>query len=282
MRCDAHVHIIGPIEHYPQVPTRAFLAGIADLETLRSLGAARGITRFVIVQPSFYGTDNTCLVEYLDSLGEDGRGIAVIDLNAPPPLADYARRGVRGVRLNLYSPTQERAPAPLPVIFAAAAKLGQPLGWHVEVIAPLPVLLGCADALARSPVPVVIDHYGLYGRATPDSRDGQGLLDLLGQPHVWIKLSAPYRMSEDPLETRPDPAWLAAIVARAPDRCVWGSDWPHVPLHATQTGSSVAVPYREIPYERLIGDFLRELNSTALADRILQDNPARLYGFPHL
>jgi predicted TIM-barrel fold metal-dependent hydrolase len=281
MRCDAHVHIVGPVYRYPQVPTRMFLAAEAKLEVLRRGAAPHGISRFVIVQPSFYGTDNTLLLETLDVLGDHGRGVVVVDASAPPEsLGDYARRGVRGLRLNLYSPTQERESEPLDKAFAAATKLAQAFDWHVEVIASLPVLLDCADVLARSAVPVVVDHYGLYGRSLPDSREGRALLDLVGLPHVWMKLSAPYRVSDDRLETRPDSAWLEAMLARAADRCVWGSDWPHVPPHETQTGAMLPVPYRDIPYERLVDDFLRELGSTALADLLMQDNPARLYGFP--
>src|SRR5262245_12731861 len=281
MYCDAHVHIVGPFEHYPQVPTRAFLAGIADLETLGRLGAARDITRFVIVQPSCYGGDNALLLETLDRLGDDGRGVAVLDAAMPPErLAELARRGVRGLRLNLYSPLKDREGAPLRIAFLSAAKVAQALGWHVEVIASLAMLLDNAAMIARSAAPVVIDHYGVYGWSHPDSSEGRGLLDLMSLPHVWTKLSAPYRVSDDPLATRPDPAWLAAILARAADRCVWGSDWPHIAPHDTLVDPTQTVPYRNIPYERSVDDFLAALGSAALAGRVMRDNPARLYGFP--
>ena len=85
------------------------------------------------------------------------------------------------------------------------------MGWHVQVIAPLPVLLANVDVLAKAPVPVVIDHYGLYGDRRPDSADGRRLLDLVALPHVWMKLSAPYRHDRGPLNTRPDREWLAAL-----------------------------------------------------------------------
>jgi predicted TIM-barrel fold metal-dependent hydrolase len=98
MRCDSHVHVVGPIGKYPQLPSRTYLADVATLEALRRLGAPRDVTRFVIVQPSFYGSDNTVLLESLDTLGGDGRGVAVVDASAPQAtLDDFARRGVRGV-----------------------------------------------------------------------------------------------------------------------------------------------------------------------------------------
>ena len=85
------------------------------------------------------------------------------------------------------------------------------MDWHVQVIAPLPVLLANAAVLAKAPVPVVIDHYGLYGDTRPDSADGSRLLDLVALPHVWMKLSAPYRHDRGPLNTKPDREWLAAL-----------------------------------------------------------------------
>src|SRR5439155_6934047 len=85
MRCDSHVHIVGPIQKYPQVPERTYLAGVASVETLKRLGEKRGITRFVIVQPSFYGTDNSMTMDTLDALGGNGRGVAVVDPKTTSP-----------------------------------------------------------------------------------------------------------------------------------------------------------------------------------------------------
>ena len=94
-----------------------------------------------------------------------------------------------------------------------------------------------------------------------------------------MKLSAPYRFSNDPLATRPDRRWLDAILSCSEERCVWGSDWPHTPHHDDHDGPDVVGPYRALSYERLVDDFVGALGSDALADRILRDNPARLYGF---
>ena len=82
MRCDSHVHIVGPPDRYPQVPERTYLAGVAPLDELKRRGAPHGITRFVIVQPSFYGFDNSATLDALDALDGNGRGVAVIDPNA--------------------------------------------------------------------------------------------------------------------------------------------------------------------------------------------------------
>jgi len=282
MRCDSHVHIVGDPARYKQAADRPYTAGIADLAVLQLLAARRGIARFVIVQPSFYLTDDTLLLESLDALGGQGRGVATVDsADAPPALmADYHARGVRGLRINLYTLPGGKPP-PLASVFAATASVARMQGWHVEVIAPLALLLEASRDLAFSPVPVVIDHYGLYSGFTPDDAGGRGLLALLGLPHVWVKLSAPYRSMDDALATKPDPAWLAAILAAAVDRCVWGSDWPHTPPHELQTGDAVAVPYRDLRYEDVVDGFLAALPSAATADKIMIHNPAVLYGFPH-
>ncbi len=281
MRCDCHVHIVGPAEGYPQSPARNYLAGPASLKALRQATASRAIDRFVIVQPSFYGTDNTVLMESLDALGDLGRGVAVIDAATVTgaALSDFAARGVRGVRLNLYSPMGNADRSSMATQFAAMASLARAMSWHVEVIAPIDVLAQAADALAQAPVPVVIDHYGVFGRSDPASAAGRDLIGLLRRPHVWMKLSAPYRVSDDPIDIMPPRAWLAAILDVAAERCVWGSDWPHTPPHDAQHGPDRVIQYRPISYERLIDEFFAALGSSALADRIMDENPARLYGF---
>jgi predicted TIM-barrel fold metal-dependent hydrolase len=279
MRCDSHVHIVGPLERYPQLEERTYIADVATLKQLESVSATRAIRRFVIVQPSFYGTDNSLLLESLDSLGGRGRGVAVVNpqVTSARTLATYAAQGVRGLRINLYSPLREKAP--LADRFAAIVGVARELSWHIQVIAPLKMLAENVELLRRSHVPVVIDHYGVHGDLAPGQPEGRALLTLLAMPHLWIKLSAPYRVSPDPLATRPDTAWVAAMLATARDRCVWGSDWPHTPPHEAQTGSAVLAPYRNLRYETLVDDFITAVGSAEMAERILSDNPARLYEF---
>jgi predicted TIM-barrel fold metal-dependent hydrolase len=279
MRCDSHVHIVGLADRYPQVAERTYLADVATLKQLERVSASRAIRRFVIVQPSFYGTDNSMLLDGLDALAGRGRGVAVInpETTSARTLSGMAAQGVRGLRLNLYSPLREKAP--LAARFAAVEGHARDLNWHIEVIAPIKLLSENASLLRDSRVPVVIDHYGLYAGTRPDQPDGISLLELLARGHVWIKLSAPYRVSADPLAIRADPAWVAAILKVAPDRCVWGSDWPHTPPHDQHMGSAVPSPYRRLRYETLVDGFMAVTRSAEMAERILSGNPARLYGF---
>ena len=185
---------------------------------------------------------------------------------------------VRGLRINLYSPGKA-VPGRLARDFADTAKIANTMGWHVEVIAPIATLAEASRLLVRTDATVVIDHYGVYGKARPDSAVARILLEMLELPHVWMKLSAPYRVSDDPLDTKPDPAWLAAILERARERCVWGSDWPHTPAHDAQHGPDAAGVYRPLPYQTLVDEFTRAVGSGELSDMILSDNPTRLYGF---
>jgi predicted TIM-barrel fold metal-dependent hydrolase len=279
MRCDSHVHFVGPADRHPQAGDRTYQADVATLKQLEIVSAPRAIRRFVIVQPSFYGTDNSVLLEGLAALAGRGRGVAVVNADATSArvLSGYAGQGVRGLRINLYSPIGDRSP--LALRFEAIAGLARELGWHIEVIAPIRMLADNFALLATSRVPVVIDHYGLHAGFQPDHPEGHALLSLLAMPHVWIKLSAPYRVSADPLATKPDPIWLAAILEAASERCVWGSDWPHTPPHDQHVGGAVVSPYRNLRYEILVDDFIAATGSAELAERILSDNPARLYGF---
>ena len=279
--CDAHVHVVGDPARYPQVAARSYTAGLATLDALQGQAAPAGVGRFVIVQPSFYGTDNTLLLESLDALGGRGRGVAVIDpaRTGAAALQALHARGVRGLRINLYSPLGG-AGRTLGEAFAAMAAAAATQGWHVQVIAPVAVLAEAARGLAASPVPVVIDHYGLPAGAAPEGAAGRALLRLLARGHVWMKLSAPYRSSGDALAVRPDAAWLRAILEAGAERCVWGSDWPHTPPHALQGGAEVPLAYRRLDYRAVLEGFTAALPSGASAWAILRDNPARLYDFP--
>lgn len=281
LRCDCHVHIAGEIKRYPQIATRPYLAGSAPLSDLQKLGAISGIARFVIVQASFYGADNTLLLESLDELDGRGRGVAVVDPAdiSWETLAAFHRRGIRGLRVNLYSHQVGREFAPLDRVFAAQAILARERGWHVEVIASLATVLENFELLADADVPVVLDHYGLVGGVAPASAEGQRFLDLLRRDHIWMKLSAPYRLSGVSVDTRPDAAWLGAILDVAADRCVWGSDWPHTPPPEQHHGASLVAPWRDISYADLVDHFIAALSSAKLAERILARNPVRLYDF---
>jgi predicted TIM-barrel fold metal-dependent hydrolase len=279
--CDCHVHIVGPPSQYPQVVDRSYTAGLALMDTLRGLGRPMGISRYVLVQPSFYGMDNSCILDTLDALNGNGRGVVVVDplTVSAKQLEEYQRRGVCGVRVNFYSKFNPLASAGVGEVLRRFAAVLPRTGWHIEVIANLSTAIEAQAAIRSSTLPVVLDHYGVFGDATPQSETGRALLDLLRRPHVWMKLSAPYRVVPNPLATVPPAEWLTAFLKVAPDRCVWGSDWPHPPPRGDQKDKDATLPYRHINYGRALADFLEALPEPALAERILASNPANLYGF---
>jgi predicted TIM-barrel fold metal-dependent hydrolase len=280
--CDCHVHIVGPASQYPQVADRSYTADLASIETLRGLGRPMGVTRFVLVQPSFYGMDNTCVLDTLDALEGNGRGVVVVDplVFNSRQIEEYGQRGVCGVRVNFYSKFNPLASAGVGEVLRRFMAILPRKGWHIEIIANLDTVIDAESAIRSSTLPIILDHYGVPGDATPESAPGRKLLDLLRLPHMWMKVSAPYRVgAADPVATVPPADWLAALTAAAPDRCVWGSDWPHPPSRGDQKDKNATLPYRNIDYRRLLTDFLRALPDPALAERILVSNPARLYGF---
>ena len=278
--CDSHIHVVGDPAISPQVADRTYTAGEASLDSLLAVANPQDVTRFVVVQPSFYGTDNTVTLGAIAALGANGRGVAVIDpaTVTSAELSALEAGGIAGLRINLYSTLAEQRGGSMEESFGAMAAVAQRSGWHVEVIAKADVLARAADLFAASPVPVVIDHYGVHGGVTPGSDTGQALLGLLRRPHVWMKLSAPYRCSADPLAVRPDPDWLAAILDAGAERCVWGSDWPHTAPHGHQTGGGVALAFRALAYRDVL-EGARAALPAQQVDAILRRNPASLYGF---
>lgn len=279
MRCDSHVHVVASHEEFAQIPGRTFLAQEAPLETLIENGRPHGIDHFVLTQPSFYGADNTVLLEALDAL--DGKGSGVVTVSPDIDRSDLQqmkRRGVSGLRVNLYSPAARNVgdgTDDVTAIFQIAAEHD----CHVEVIAPLNSIIARAGVLANTQVPTVIDHYGLFGNTRPGDDDGRALLQLVESDHVWMKLSSPYRHPDQPLRIEPDREWLTAFLDTCPDRCVWGSDWPHPPPHQDHGGPDVIAAWRHLSYSGLVESFYEALNSEDMIDRIMRQNPCRLYGF---
>jgi predicted TIM-barrel fold metal-dependent hydrolase len=277
--CDAHVHVVGPKDRYPLGSPRVYTPRDAPLPALRSMLSRLRMDRVVIVQPSVYGTDNRCLLDALDALGSAARGVAVLHEKASNSMLDeWHRRGVRGLRLNIATfgaattdTIRER--------LAATAALCARHGWHVQLFLPASSLAPLAPTLRQVPVPVVIDHFGLV---SPESAEGDAcrtLRSLLGEGRVWVKLSAPYRIAEDPFEPRV--ARLAQLLADAnPAHVVWGSDWPHTPPHGTvHTESNEEAPYRDIDTGALLAATATWFSDPRQHRLMLVDNPALLYGF---
>jgi predicted TIM-barrel fold metal-dependent hydrolase len=275
---DCHVHVVGPLHRFPQASGRHYTAAVASVEDLRSVAPAE-VSRFVVVQPSFYGTDNRVTLDAVAALQGKGRAVIVLDPRTATAaqLEDLHAQGVRGLRINLNSALKDDV-REISDEIALHCHAAQAMGWHIELVLPLDTLIGASELIAALPVQVVIDHFGLPIGHSPGSEAGRSLLRLFELPHVWIKLSAPYRVGSDPLSTTPPADWIAAIVARAPDRCLWGSDWPHTPAKTEQRSRDEAAPYRPIAYGDLLDGFCAAMPRDAMF-RATRTNPEKLYEF---
>ncbi|HEY8612171.1 MAG TPA: amidohydrolase family protein [Roseomonas sp.] len=265
---DCHMHIYGPAERYPVAPTNPSPVPHAyDLEAYRTLRAQLEVSRTVVVQPTAYGADNSCTLDAVAGLGA-GSARAVVVVTPNTPAAELRRLhagGARGARAFLL----KGGLVPWEQLRALAAHV-EPLGWHVQLQFDGAEMVE-REALIRSlPCPVVIDHIGrFHDPVTPKAPAARALLRLVETGRVWVKLSSPYGVSRSGPPDYADVAAIArALIKAAPERLVWGSNWPH---------PNEAEPKPEVaPLLDLIGHWAP---TEVVRHAILVTNPARLYDF---
>jgi predicted TIM-barrel fold metal-dependent hydrolase len=277
--CDCHVHIIGDPQRFPFSPSRTYTPEPASVEELRMLHRTLHITRVVVINPSVYGTDNSCTLDAVKQLGLTARAIAVIDDQTPETTLDEMdRAGVRGIRINLETSGQAD-PAIARQRFNAGVQLVKHRKtWHIQVYARLSMIEGIADLIETAPMPVVFDHFGgakaAFGTAQPGF---ETLLKLLRSGKAYVKISGAYR-SSTLAPDYPDVVALAkALIAANPQRILWGTDWPHP---SQVPGRKIEIsPRLPIDDEHLFNQFADWAPEAATRTMILVENPARLYGF---
>jgi len=275
---DCHVHIIGPQSKYPMAANRPYTPPEATVAQLKAMHARLGITRTVLVQPSFYGTDNSCMLDALAQLGNSARAVAVIALNTPDQsLREMDAKGVRGIRINLES-AGNRDPKAAAAMLSAFGKKVAPLNWHVQIYTVATVIDKLVNAIIDMPVPVVIDHFGMPGGAEGTNFKGsQAVVDLAHARKASVKLSGEYRFSKMPLGDEVKRLAQTLIYA-ARDRMLWGSDWPH-----TQTISghpaNEPTPFYKIDDAAYLKALTEWYPDETTRKMILVDNPAKLYRF---
>jgi predicted TIM-barrel fold metal-dependent hydrolase len=261
--CDCHFHVFGPLDRFPYKPDRSFTPSAATVEQYQALMRRLGLSRCVIVQPSVYGTDNACTEAALAALGDRARGVAVVPADVPEAeVARLDRAGFRGVRLNLLF----KGGTSLDALERLAARLA-PFRWHIQLLVDGTTLPKLAPRLCALPVPTVIDHMGhMPASLGADHPAFRALIRLLGEGHTWVKLSGAYRISEPPFSGAAPIA--RALLAGAPTRCVWGTDWPH-PAYDGPALDDLAL-LQLVP--AWTGD-------ASTIRRLMVDNPAELYRF---
>lgn len=269
---DCHVHVFGDPVRFPFAHDRRYTPMRADIADLKRHLLFIGAGGAVIVQASPYGDDNSCLLDALEQLR--GRTIGVVSLcekamRDDARLSDFDFRGVRGARLQLRYMQEPEAEQHL-------MALGQALQgsrWHVEINMrreQTPLVVAAAEKLS---VPLVLDHFADHAIFNVHAASGTMLARAMATGRVWLKISAAHRVAG-----LTDPAGLARALAKAfPQRCVWGSDWPHTPPHGEGDARLRPSPFRTVSSAQAIDAPLCGLDRDTL-HQILKVSPVALYG----
>ena len=261
---DCHHHVYDA--RYPTDPTATLKPADALVEDYRALQKRIGTTRNVLVQPSTYGVDNRCHLDALRAFGPSARMVAVVnDTVSTDELRRMHALGVRGIRFNL-----AQAGATTPEMIEPLSRRVSDLGWHIQINAPAERIMAIMPILERVPSQIVFDHLARIpqpeGVNHPLFAKVRGLLD---NGRAWVKLSGAYGNTKVGPPTYSDASAVArAYVKAAPERLVWGSDWPH----PTEKDNW--------PDDALLFDLLADwAPDEKVRHRILVENPARLYDF---
>ena len=279
--CDCHTHIYGDPIQFPFSPERVYTPETATPDEMLAVHRALHIQRVVIVTPSVYGTDNSATLYGMKAHGSNARGIAVIgEQTSESELDRMERAGVRGVRINSAT-AGIRNPTMVGRRLQKTAERLKGRHWHIQLFTDLAVISGIMGTVQSSPVPVVFDHFGgaqaSLGVEQPGFAD---LLKLVGSGKAYVKISGAYLASSQAPDY-PDVAPLAKLLISAnPDRVLWGSDWPHPDAAAASGHPPMKItPFRKIDDGRLLNQLAVWAPEPAVRQKILVENPARLYGF---
>jgi len=261
---DAHCHVFGPAAKFPYAPNRRYTPDDAPKEMLRALHDHLGVSRAVIVQASCHGTDNAAMLDCIASDPKRYRGVAIVDDSFSDAGFDRLDTGgVRGVRFNF---VKHLGGAPDMAVFNRVVDRIKDRGWHVVLHLDAPDIIPLSPMIRALPLPFVIDHMGrVPAAAGVDQPPLRALIELAKLENCWIKVCGAERISMPPYSAAVPIAH--ALVAAAPERVLWGTDFPHP--NATHEAD-----------EADLVDLVPQYAPDASAQqRLLVDNPARLYGF---
>jgi len=260
--CDCHMHIYDAARFAPTRPSARMQpeAAVADY---RLFQRRIGTSRTVVVTPAAYVTDNAVTLDAIAQLGAPARGVAVVHPDvADAELTRLGNGGIRGIRFTQFDP--RTAATTLDMIEPLAHRV-EPLGWHEQIHLRADQIVATADLLQRLPGTVVFDHLGRLQSGVSDPAFAV-IRRMLDGGRTWMKLSGAHMMGSPPDYAAAAPV-ARAFIAAAPERMVWGSDWPH-PTEAQKPDDAVLFD--------LLGDWAPDEQTR---HRILVENPATLYGF---
>ncbi len=264
LACDAHCHIFGPAAQFPFSPTRRYTPPDAPKAMLRALHAHLGISRVVLVQASCHGPDNSAMLDAIADSQGAYRGVAMVKTDVTDrELQTLHEGGVRAVRFNF---VQHLGGAPdVPAVERVIARIA-PMGWHVVLHLDAEDIATYRGFLDRLPVPFVIDHMGRVDASQGLEQPAfMHLLDLMRDERAWVKVSGGERISRSERPFTDAIPYAAALIKAAPDRVLWGTDWPHPNI-------------RVMPNDgQLVDLFARYTDDEVVRHKVLVDNPTRLY-----
>ena len=268
--CDTHMHVFGPADKYPPATRERYDAPLAPLDEYQDEVAPIGFERVVVVQPSAYGFDNSCALDSLKSLGNAGRGIVHLrEDTSDEEFQTMHDLGVRGVRINaspVKPPEAGYADALMPKVDRLAERL-KGTGWCIEFLNPGWLTEELLPWMSKLPVNFILCHIGMLKAA--DGIEQQGFKDILRLVEggkCWLKLTGLYRFSTEPGFADVEPMFRACAAA-APERLIWGSDYPHLSFAD------------DVDTIELYNLFCRWIEDDETRRKILVDNPVNLFGF---
>jgi 2-pyrone-4,6-dicarboxylate lactonase len=268
--CDAHCHVFGPAGRFPYAPDRSYTPPDAPFESLVALHDHLGLSRGVIVQASCHGTDNTAMIDAIVRGNGRYRGVAIVDASVTDEaLAELDAKGVRGVRFNFVA---HLGGAPDLDVFERVLRRIEALDWHVVLHLDAQDILRYADLIGQIRVPFVIDHMGrVRAEAGLDQQPFQQLLELMRNPLAWVKVCGSERVSAGRRPFDDAIPFARALIEAAPERVLWGTDWPHPNIS------------KDMPNDgELVNLLSRICDDPVLLRKLLVENPERLYDFAPL
>jgi 2-pyrone-4,6-dicarboxylate lactonase len=267
LACDAHCHIFGPGDKYPYAPDRSYTPPDAPLEMFRALHEKIGVERAVIVNASVHGTDNRVALDAIAVSGGRYRAVANIDDTiTESELEKLHEGGFRGCRFNF---VRHLGGVPDMKVFDRVVAMVAPMNWHIDLHFDAIDLPEFAPMLDRLPVRYTIDHMGRVKASDGlDQKPFRILIDLMKRDEkCWVKVCGAERVSTSGPPFQDAVPFAREIVETAPDRVIWGTDWPH---------PNVKVMPNDGDLVDLIPLFAPEAD---LQQKVLVDNPARLFEF---
>lgn len=266
--CDAHCHIFGPGDKYPYAPNRKYTPHDAPLERFIELQKTLGLERAVLVNASCHGTDNRVILDAIAQSGGRYRGVANVDRSiTDAELEKLHEGGIRGIRFNFVA---HLGGTPDLDVFHELVNRIAPLGWHVVLHFDAKDLLEFEDLLRKLPVPFLIDHMGRVPvKDGLEQKPFKILLNTLRSlENCWVKISGAERITAEGPPFHDAVPFAQALLEVAPDRILWGTDWPHPNIK------------RWMPNDGDLVDLIPlMMPDPELQKRVLVDNPHRLYGF---